>query len=263
MALIEEMDRSGNWLFRWRSFLPLLLFFGAVPVVLLAEVSWAPMSASFDRTWWWPLICLDIAMAGQVIRALCVGYTPRGTSGRNTKEGQVAESLNTLGMYSICRHPLYLGNLLMWLGIVLYIGHIWFALVFLLFYALYYERIMFAEEQFLRGKFGQAYLDWSASVPAFWPVLGRWKEPEVGFSMRNVLKREYNGFFAVFVCFAWVDMLHGYRAAGLSSEFFASPACIFQDFWAYALAGSFVVFLVLRTLKKTTKVLDVAGREYV
>ena len=32
MALIEEMDRSGNWLFRWRSFLPLLLFFGAVPV---------------------------------------------------------------------------------------------------------------------------------------------------------------------------------------------------------------------------------------
>lgn len=83
------------------------------------------------------------------------------------------------------------------------------------------------------------------------------------FSMRNVLKREYNGFFAVFVCFAWVDMLHGYRAAGLSSEFFASPACIFQDFWAYALAASFAVFLVLRTLKKTTKVLDVAGREYV
>ena len=83
------------------------------------------------------------------------------------------------------------------------------------------------------------------------------------FSMRNVLKREYNGFFAVFVCFAWVDMLHGYRAAGLSSEFFASPACIFQDFWAYALAGSFAVFFVLRTLKKTTKVLDVAGREYV
>ena len=64
MALIEEMDRSGNWLFRWRSFLPLLLFFGAVPVVMLAEVTWTPMSGSFDRTWWWPLICLDIAMAG-------------------------------------------------------------------------------------------------------------------------------------------------------------------------------------------------------
>ena len=145
-----------------------------------------------------PLVCLAVAMAGQKVRGLCVGFTPRGTSGRNTKEGQVAESLNTLGMYSMCRHPLYLGNLLMWLGIVMYMGHLWFAVAFLLVYALYYERIMFAEEQFLRGKFGQAYLDWAAGVPAFWPALGRWKSPEVGFSLRNVLKREYNGFFAMF-----------------------------------------------------------------
>ena len=263
MALIEEMDRSGNWLFRWRSFLPLLLFFGAVPVVLLADVVWTPMSAKFDSSWWWPLICLDVAMAGQVIRALCVGYTRRGTSGRNTKERQVAESLNTRGMYSICRHPLYLGNLLMWLGIVMYIGHLWFGIAFLLLYALYYERIMFAEEQFLRGKFGQAYLDWSAGVPAFWPAVRRWKEPEVAFSMRNVLKREYNGFFAVFLSFAWIDGLHGYGAAGRDVAFFSSPSCIFQPFWAYALASAFVIFIVLRTLKKTTKVLDVAGREYV
>jgi protein-S-isoprenylcysteine O-methyltransferase Ste14 len=262
MALIEEMDRSGNWLFRWRSFLPLLLFFGAVPVVLFCQVHWQPMAGEFDRSWWWPLICLDMAMAGQVIRALCVGYTPRGTSGRNTKEGQVAESLNTLGMYSICRHPLYLGNLLMWLGIVMYIGHVWFALVFLLLYALYYERIMFAEEQFLRGKFGKAYLDWSAGVPGFWPALGRWKEPEVPFSMRNVLKREYNGFFAVFVCFAWVDMLHGFRETGLNARFFSVPFSGLQQFWAIALAVACGVFVLLRTLKKTTKVLDVAGREY-
>ncbi|MCH1582390.1 MAG: hypothetical protein L7S63_04665, partial [Flavobacteriales bacterium] len=73
----------------------------------------------------------------------------------------------------------------------------------------------------------------------------------------------YNGFFAVFVSFAWIDGLHGFRAAGLDSAFFASPSCIFQDFWACALVVAFVIFMVLRTLKKTTKVLDVAGREYV
>ena len=263
MALIEEMDRSGNWLFRWRSFLPLLLFFGAVPVVLFGDVSWAVMSPSPDATWVWPLVCLAVGMAGQKVRGLCVGFTPAGTSGRNTKEGQVAESLNTKGMYSMCRHPLYLGNLLMWLGIVLCMGHLWFAVAFLLVYALYYERIMFAEEQFLRGKFGQAYLDWSSQVPAFWPALGQWKSPDVGFSLRNVLKREYNGFFAMFLSFAWVDGLHGFREAGLQASFFSSPACIFQNFWAYALLTAFVIFLVLRTLKKTTKVLDVAGREFV
>ena len=107
------------------------------------------MSAAPDASWIWPLVCLSVGMAGQKVRALCVGYTPRGTSGRNTKEGQVAETLNTLGMYSICRHPLYLGNLLMWLGIVMYMGHVWFTVAFLLLYALYYERIMFAEEHFL------------------------------------------------------------------------------------------------------------------
>lgn len=263
MALIEEMDRSGNWLFSWRSFLPLVLFFGAIPVVLFGDVSWNTMSAAPDASWVWPLVCLAVGMAGQKVRGLCVGFTPAGTSGRNTKEGQVAESLNTKGMYSMCRHPLYLGNLLMWLGIVMYMGHLWFAVAFLLVYALYYERIMFAEEQFLRGKFGQAYLDWSSDVPAFWPALGKWKSPDVGFSLRNVLKREYNGFFAMFLSFAWVDGLHGFREAGLQASFFSSPACIFQDFWAYALAFAFVVFLVLRTLKKTTKVLDVAGREFV
>jgi protein-S-isoprenylcysteine O-methyltransferase Ste14 len=151
----------------------------------------------------------------------------------------------------------------MWLGIVMYIGHLWFGVSFLLLYALYYERIMFAEEQFLRGKFGQAYLDWSARVPAFWPAVRRWKEPEVSFSMRNVLKREYNGFFAVFLSFAWIDGLHGFRAAGLDAAFFSAPSCIFQDFWAYALVSAFAIFMVLRTLKKTTQVLDVAGREYV
>ena len=122
---------------------------------------------------------------------------------------------------------------------------------------------MFAEEQFLRGKFGQAYLDWAAGVPAFWPALGRWKSPEVGFSLRNVLKREYNGFFAMFLSFAWVDGLHGFRASHMDGAFFSSPACIFQDFWAYALALAFAIFIVLRTLKKATKVLDVEGREYV
>ena len=256
MALIEQMDRSGNWLFRWRSFLPLLLFFGAAPVVLLGKVHWLPMASGWDSSWWWPLICLDVAMAGQIIRALCVGYTPRGTSGRNTKEGQVAESLNTLGMYSICRHPLYLGNLLMWLGIVMYMGHVWFTVAFLLLYALYYERIMFAEEHFLRGKFGQVYLDWSSNVPAFWPALGRWKEPVVPFSLKNVLKREYNGFFALFLSFAWVDWLHGVREVSMAEA-------RIQPFWMLLLGFAFAVFLILRTLKKTTKVLDVAGREYV
>ena len=80
--------------------------------------------------------------------------------------------------------------------------------------------------------------------------------PEVSFSLKNVLKREYNGFFAMFLSFAWVDGLHMFRQHGWEG-------LLIQPFWLVLLAFAFVVFMVLRTLKKTTKVLDVAGREYV
>ena len=72
------------------------------------------------------------------------------TSGRNTSEGQVADTINQTGMYSMVRHPLYVGNFIMWLGIALFTASIWFVLLFIAVYWLYYERIMYAEEQFMR-----------------------------------------------------------------------------------------------------------------
>lgn len=256
MALIEEWGRSGNWLFRWRSFLPIALLFSAVPLVLWGAIDVAPGGLG------WSLVCLAVALSGQWVRALCVGFTPRGTSGRNTKEGQVAESLNSKGMYAHCRHPLYLGNFLMWMGIVMYMGSAWFALVFTLVFWLYYERIMFVEEQFLRGKFGANYLEWSAKVPAFLPRITRWTSPGVPFSVRNVVKREYNGFVALFICFAWVDAIHALRSASMNFDAYTA-APFTQALWPTAAAAALPLFLVLRTIKKRTNWLDVAGREYV
>ncbi len=252
MALIEEFDKSGNWLFRWRSFLPIVLYVMALAVMLLG------LDDHVDYTnTTWMAICLSISMFGLLIRAVTIGYTPRGTSGRNTKEGQVAEVLNTKGIYSVCRHPLYLGNYFMWLGIIMYVGNWWFTLVCSLLFWLYYERIMFAEEYFLRKKFGQTYLNWAKKVPAFWPRLLKWTSSEVHFSLRNVLKREYNGFFAVFISFVFIDFVKNYRNYGSWDWPF-----LIDKFWLYGLGFSFVVFIVLRTLKKTTKVLDEEGREY-
>lgn len=252
MALIEEMDRTGNWLFRWRSFLPVVLYVFAAAVIALEADDDMPL---FNLTW--AAVCLVVSMTGQLIRAITIGYTPRGTSGRNTKEGQVAEVLNTKGIYSTVRHPLYLGNFFMWMGIVLYVGNWWFAGVCALLFWLYYERIMFAEEAFLRNKFGQTYLDWASGTPAFWPSLRNWKPAGWHFSMRNVLKREYSGFFAVFLSFALVDAMKLYTHIGwMGWGDFITP------FWMWLLAGSAVVFVLLRTLKKHTRALNAADREY-
>jgi len=101
-----------------------------------------------------------ISLCGLAIRVYTVGHTPANTSGRNTA-GQLAESLNTTGIYSLVRHPLYLGNFFMWLGVALLIANFWFVIAFVFAYWIYYERIMFAEEQFLRTKFGPTYVEWA------------------------------------------------------------------------------------------------------
>src|SRR5690606_25761265 len=133
--------------------------------------------------------------------------TPKNTSGRNTHEGQVADTLNTTGIYSIVRHPLYLGNFLMWLGPALLTENLWFIIVFILSYWVYYERIMFAEEQFLARKFGEVYTKWADSVPAFIPKFRPFSKPDFPFSIKKVLKKEKNGLFALFFIFMVFDFI--------------------------------------------------------
>ena len=249
MALIEEFEKTGNWLFKGRSFFPLVLYVFMAAIIGFEQDTYFQ---SFDATAAW--VCIAISLFGQYIRALTIGYTPRGTSGRNTKDGQIAEVLNTKGMYSLVRHPLYLGNYFMWLGIMVYVGNAWFVVVCSLIYWLYYERIMFAEEGFLRGKFGQSYLDWSLDVTSFWPRNLRWKAPDVDFSLRNVLKREYNGFFAIFVSMAVISA--GKNAVRGAEEW----ADILVPFWQYTLLVTFGIFFTLRSLKRYSRILHVEGR---
>ena len=145
--LIQELSRRGNQFFRWRSFIPLML---VPPAIVLAYD--APPCAG---DWGWRAMSWTVGILGVLVRAKTIGHVPPGTSGRNTSEGQVAESLNTRGMYSLVRHPLYLGNYFMWMALVLATGRLDFALVVTLLYMMYYLRIAMAEEAFLAGKFGR------------------------------------------------------------------------------------------------------------
>lgn len=252
MALREELERNGNWLFRRRSWLPILLYPGAL-AAMYHHPETTHCYISHDG---WGLFCLAVSLMGLVVRALTIGFTPQGTSGRNTDK-QVAESLNETGMYSLVRHPLYLGNYLMWLGLMLFIGLWWFVALCSLLYWLYYERIMYAEEEFLRQKYGVRYEIWAIRTPAFMPRFSGWIAPPLGFSLRNVLKREYNGMFAVVVSLTLLNVL----SHQLVSEEMGLAALLSVDtIWLVVLALGSVIFLVLRTLKKNTRLLDMEGR---
>ncbi len=194
-------------------------------------------------------VFVGVSFLGLLIRFWVIGYVPKSTSGRNTHK-QVADEVNSKGIYSLVRHPLYLGNFFMWLGIILYVGNIWFTIVSCLLYWIYYERIMYAEEMFMRNKFGKGYTNWADTVPAFFPKFSGYVSAGVGFSWKNVLKREYSGFLAIFVSFLLLNFLKHYFTKG---EAYA------DEVWIYAFLGALVVTLILRTLKKTGK-LEVEGR---
>lgn len=246
MALREEFVRQGNWLFRWRSYLPILLL---IPM-LLAMWEFEYPGSSYGFHFYWAIFCLFVSFFGLMVRAVTVGCVPKGTSGRNTHE-QVAMALNTTGMYSMVRHPLYVGNAIIWLGISIFCLRWWLAVIFMLLFCVYYERIMLAEEEFLRERFGDAFVQWADKTPAFIPRLRQWQRPAVSFSLRVVLRREYSGFFGIIVCFFGME---------LCEHIVMGHQPILEPFWVGLLVVGSAVYLTLRFLKKRTAILRVEGR---
>jgi len=248
MPLRETLEKQGNWLFKWRSCLLLL----CLPVILIAL-----RDAGLLQRAEGDLIddireafCVMVSLSGLLIRCLTIGYAPAGTSGRNTRE-QRADTLNTTGMYSIVRHPLYLGNFIVALGAVLFIAVLWFDLLAIFAFLLYYTLIMFAEEEFLRRKFGDAFLKWSGNTPAFFPSFGKkLRKPELPFSFNNVLRREYSTLFAIIASFTFLD---------LSEDFFASGKFEFDWGWVMFFAAGLMIYVILRAMKKSG-IFNVKGR---
>jgi hypothetical protein len=194
--------------------------------------------------------CLLVSLAGLGLRFFTVGYAPRGTSGRNTR-GQVAEVLNTTGMYSVVRNPLYLGNFIIWLGLALFVNVWWCTVIVILSFILFYERIIFAEEKFLREKFGAVFLDWAAATPAIIPRLKNWRPPELSFSWKSALNREYSSFFAAIASFT---------ALALIRDSLQHGRLYLDQTWLVIFLMGLSIYLGLRTLKKKTRVLSTIDR---
>lgn len=247
MALREELIRSGGWLFRWRGYLPLALF---VPVLAGLRGSDPPIATdSIDGAW--EVLCVFVSLLGIATRIATVGRAPGGTSGRRTLGGPSAASLNTTGMYSVVRHPLYLGNYFAWLGVALIARNAWVAVTVSLAFWIYYERIMFAEEAYLRQSFGGVFEEWAARTPAFIPDFGRWVPAELPFCWRTAIRRENSGMFALVAAFTFVSTAQDVVVSGRLDP---DPA------WIVTFTLSAFTYLALSLLSRRTKVLRVPGR---
>ena len=235
-------------MFRWRSFLPILIILLVLPA--LRDPLFSDADGGFDFEDAWEIFCVAVAFFGLAVRAYTIGQVPAGTSGRNTK-AQRADALNTTGIYSVLRHPLYVGNFFIWLGVAMFVRSWWLTLLFVLLFALFYERIIFTEEEFLRKEYGKGWEKWAARTPMFLPRFKNYTKAALPFSVRNVLNKEYHVFFNIILAFAVIEILEG-----LVTERKFELDLV----WIIAVAFGAVVWITLRILKKNTNILRVEGR---
>lgn len=178
------MVQIGNFFFKYRNwvFIPLYLaLFLPSPPLLTAEYRY-----------WLLFLGLAITITGQTLRAATIGlaYIERG--GRNKQV--YASRLVTEGIFKHCRNPLYVGNILMLLGVGVLANSWLYLLLFMPAFLFIYQSIVLAEESFLRSKFGEEFDQYCQSTHRWLPVLTGIQETfsSMEFNWRRYLIKEYN-----------------------------------------------------------------------
>ena len=240
------LERQGRWLFRWRGFVPLPL--------LVALLAWVSFDASPGQApgahRGWEVLCLGVGLVGLMGRAWVSGSVPVDTSGRN-RDGQLAARLNTSGPYSLVRHPLYLGSLVMWVATAMFSRSLIWVGVAVVYFWVCYRRIMMAEERFLLSQFGTAFLEWSAVTPAVIPAFSNWRSTDLWYSWRMAVRREGAGMLSLVVSMGLLNLA---EETGRMSRPTMDP------FWIALVVGTTTFYIVLRTLRRQTTWFHVVGR---
>lgn len=239
MRLLDQIPHSGDWLFRWRGQLPLLM----LPLFLLGLLDARLPAALPLSVRVWQFASLAISLTGLAIRVVAIGTAPSGTSERSTTNPRASE-LRTTGLYSVVRHPLYLGNTLTAIGFACFTTVWYLPAIVALLGILYHERIAAREEVFLEGRFGEEFLRWADQVPAMIPRLSRYVPSTTRFVWRRVVGREFHGLFVIGSVLFVLDLARSALAAGRLA---------FDPFWTAFFLLTASIFVVCSLLKKTTR----------
>jgi protein-S-isoprenylcysteine O-methyltransferase Ste14 len=195
-----DSTKLGEWLFRHRTALPLPI---AVAILGL-RVGQAPPSAL--------LLTAGVAVtaAGELIRLWGVHHIGAISRTRSDRLGPLVAT----GPFALIRNPLYVGNILIWLGFALSARLVWLAPLIVLLLGAEYHAIVRWEESLLMSRLGDAYRDYTARVPRWLPAFNRGARSDrrekifsanavvsavEGFSWRETLFSERGTFVAMAV----------------------------------------------------------------
>jgi len=148
------MKNLGSIFFKYRSYIPLPFVF--------------TMILFMEPTLYTIIIGFIIALTGEIIRIWSVSFAGSET---RTTSGVGGTYLVTQGPYSVIRNPLYLGNIMIYIGIGIMSNALfpYLQIFALFFFAFQYHCIVLAEEEFLQSKFTNVYSDYVKYVGRFFP----------------------------------------------------------------------------------------------
>lgn len=228
----------GNFFFRYRN--------GVFPVVFLGlALLDRPRLAggSWRSDGWVDLLGFLVALAGQILRAVTIGFAYIRRGGLQKKVH--ADRLVQEGMFAHSRNPLYVGNFLGLLGfMIVYHGPLVWG-IGLPFFALAYRAIVAAEESFLGGKFGSEFADYCRRVPRFGIRLAGLARSlsAMSFDGRRVVRKEFgstvSGATLLVLLWWWEHRVIAGPAAGEAALRAAAPV------W-FAFAAYYVVAFALK-----------------
>ena len=189
--------KFGNWIFKYRNIVfPLFYLVLFIPAQDICSDRYA---VAFG---------IIIIFLGILVRSLTIGleYIIRGG-----RYGRIhAGKLVTGGIYSICRNPMYLGNILLIFGFGILANSMLFTVFFFPLFLIIYYAIIKAEEAFLIEEFGGEYEGYTEKVMAIVPNLRNIGLALKGYKFRwnRVVFREYN---SLNLYFMGIELLLYYR----------------------------------------------------
>jgi protein-S-isoprenylcysteine O-methyltransferase Ste14 len=225
----------GHFLFQYRNAL--------FPVACLPL--FLPGAEPFQDTLVATLLGALVACLGQLVRAITIGYRYVIRGGRGRKV--YAEDLVTDGVYAHVRNPMYVGNLLIVIGVAL-AANSWPTITLGIPLAVFmYVCIVAAEEEYLRGRFGEAFESYCRDVPRWLPrSVALFREPGVlTFRWRRVLVKEYGTPFGWISAIIVVTLFNFWH----DGEWPARQLEVTAIQWAFAI--TLALWLVAWRLKKS------------
>ncbi len=145
-----------NLFFKSRSFTP-------IPILLMMLYFARPNSPYF-------LLGIVLIVIGEMIRLRSVSFAGGETRTMNVGASSICKS----GPYSIVRNPLYIGNVMIYVGFALVAGSVYvltISSITLVYFLIQYSLIISLEEEALEEKFGDEYITYKKLVPSILPKI--------------------------------------------------------------------------------------------